>query len=162
MKPKIYIAGKITGDPDYKAKFEAAAKDYEAKGYVVLNPALLPVGMQKADYMRVCFAMIDTADVVAFLPGYRLSVGAQLELQYCFYIDKAVRLPDNDTEGRSVISMSLREMYELRDLRNYYERITALPDCNTCAISHLACEYLPEPGQSVRINCPHYAAERKR
>lgn len=26
MKPKIYIAGKITGDPDYKAKFEAAKR----------------------------------------------------------------------------------------------------------------------------------------
>lgn len=38
--------------------------------------------------------MIDTADVVAFLPGYRHSAGAQVELQYCFYIDKAVILPE--------------------------------------------------------------------
>lgn len=50
--------------------------------------------MQKADYMRICFAMIDTADVVAFLPGYETSPGAQLELQYCFYIDKDVKLPE--------------------------------------------------------------------
>ena len=29
MKTKIYIAGKITGDPEYKAKFEVAAEaDY--------------------------------------------------------------------------------------------------------------------------------------
>lgn len=26
MATKIYIAGKITGDPDYKAKFEAAKR----------------------------------------------------------------------------------------------------------------------------------------
>ena len=26
MKTKIYIAGKITGDPDYKTKFNAAAE----------------------------------------------------------------------------------------------------------------------------------------
>lgn len=32
MKPKIYIAGKIAGDPDYKAKFDAAAKAYKKKG----------------------------------------------------------------------------------------------------------------------------------
>lgn len=50
--------------------------------------------MQPADYMRICFAMIDTADVVAFLPGYETSTGAQLELQYCFYIDKDVKLPE--------------------------------------------------------------------
>lgn len=32
MATKIYIAGKITGDPDYKAKFEAAAEAYKKKG----------------------------------------------------------------------------------------------------------------------------------
>lgn len=93
MKTKIYIAGKITGDPDYKTKFDAAAERYKKEGYAVLNPACLPEGMQKADYMRICFAMIDTADVVAFLPGYETSPGAQLELQYCFYIDRDVKLP---------------------------------------------------------------------
>ena len=94
MKPKIYIAGKITGDPDYKAKFEAAAEAYTQKGYTVLCPSWMPAGMQPADYMRICFAMIDTADVVAFLPGYETSPGAQLELQYCLYTDKSVRLPE--------------------------------------------------------------------
>lgn len=99
MATKIYIAGKITGDPDYKTKFNAAAEAYKKKGYTVLNPSWMPEGVQKADYMRICFAMIDTADVVAFLPGYRLSAGAQLELQYCFYIDKDVKLPDDEAEG---------------------------------------------------------------
>ena len=94
MKTKIYIAGKITGDPNYKAKFEAAAEEYQKKGCIVLNPTWLPGGMQPADYMRICFAMIDTADVVAFLPGYETSPGAQLELQYCLYTDKSVRLPE--------------------------------------------------------------------
>ena len=35
MKTKIYIAGKITGDPDYKAKFNAAAEAYKKKGYTL-------------------------------------------------------------------------------------------------------------------------------
>ena len=94
MKTKIYIAGKITGDPEYKAKFEAAAEAYKKKGYTVLNPSWMPQGMRPADYMRICFAMIDTADVVAFMPGYETSPGAQLELQYCLYTDKSVRLPE--------------------------------------------------------------------
>lgn len=88
MKTKIYIAGKITGDPNYKAKFAAAAEEYKKRGYTVLCPSWLPGGMLSADYMRICFAMIDTADVVAFLPGYETSPGAQLELQYCLYTDK--------------------------------------------------------------------------
>lgn len=93
MSAKIYIAGKITGDPDYKAKFDAAAEEYKKKGYTVLNPSWMPQGMRPSDYMRICIAMIDTADVVAFLPGYERSAGAQLELQYCFYVDKDVKLP---------------------------------------------------------------------
>ena len=107
MTTKIYIAGKITGDPDYKTKFNTAAEAYKKKGYTVLNPSWMPQGMQKADYMRICFAMIDTADVVAFLPGYRLSAGAQLELQYCFYIDKDVKLPDDEAEAVRIIDRML-------------------------------------------------------
>ena len=34
---KIYIAGKITGDKKYRAKFREAAKAMEALGHVVLN-----------------------------------------------------------------------------------------------------------------------------
>ena len=96
MATKLYIAGKITGDNDYKAKFEAAENFYKEKGYTVLTPAVLPEGMKPADYMRICFAMIDTADIVAFLPGYENSPGAQVEMQYCFYIDKNIRYFEDD------------------------------------------------------------------
>lgn len=83
---KVYLAGKITGDPDYKKKFEAAAEI--CRGYTVLNPATLPEGMNRADYMRICFAMIDSADIVMFLPDYEESEGARLEKAYCDYIEK--------------------------------------------------------------------------
>lgn len=56
MATKIYIAGKITGDPDYKAKFEEAENFYKKMGFTVLTPTCLPIGMQPADYMRICFA----------------------------------------------------------------------------------------------------------
>lgn len=98
MKPKLYIAGKITGDPDYKVKFQEAAKAYEKQGFIVLNPAELPEGMRPADYMRICFAMIDTADAVAFLPGWGQSAGAGVEHAYCCYIDKNIRHFEDDKD----------------------------------------------------------------
>ncbi len=85
---KVYIAGKITGDPNYQKKFKAAATDIARGGHIPLNPADLPEGMLPKDYMRVRFAMIDAADVVVFLPDAEDSAGAQLERAYCAYIGK--------------------------------------------------------------------------
>lgn len=44
MKPKIYIAGKITGDLNYKKKFAKAEKELKALGFAVMNLAILPGG----------------------------------------------------------------------------------------------------------------------
>ena len=96
---KVYIAGKITGDPNYKAKFGRAKSELEKQGNIVLDPAILPEGMTPADYMRICFAMIDCADVVAFLPDYKESRGAWVEDMYCQYVSKAVTfLPEHSKE----------------------------------------------------------------
>ena len=85
---KIYIAGKITGDKRYKTKFGAAAKALQAAGHVVLNPATLPAGLEQEDYMRICLAMLDSADQVTFLPNYQESEGAMVEMAYCRRIGK--------------------------------------------------------------------------
>lgn len=85
---KIYIAGQITGDPDYAEKFEQARVLLKGQGCTVIVPSVLPEGMGPADYMRICFAMMDSADVVAFLPDYRDSRGAMLEHTWCQYVGK--------------------------------------------------------------------------
>ena len=90
MKQKAYIAGKITGDPEYRKKFAHAQEVLEHRGYIALNPALLPEGMAPSDYMRICLAMLDTADVAFFLPGWMDSKGANLEWQYCEYTRKTI------------------------------------------------------------------------
>lgn len=91
MKKKIYIAGKITGDPNFQEKFQMDKLHFESLGYIVLNPAELPAGMSPGDYMRICFSMIDVADEIYFMPCYNDSPGAKLELQYCVYIGKRTR-----------------------------------------------------------------------
>lgn len=75
---KIYISGKITGDRRYKAKFREVEKKLAAAGHIVLNPATAPEGLRPVDYMRLCFAMMEAADVVLFMQDYR----EQLPFQY--------------------------------------------------------------------------------
>ena len=89
----IYIAGRIAGDPHYKVKFAAYANLLTEAGDVVLNPAVIPKRLPVADCMKICFAMIDVADEVYFLPDWEESGGAQLEKAYCDYIGKPYSLP---------------------------------------------------------------------
>lgn len=87
---KIYIAGKINGDDCYRIKFAEERFNLEVQGHTVLNHADLPEGMTPADYMRICFAMMDSADAVAFLPDYTESKGAMLEHAWCEYVGKEI------------------------------------------------------------------------
>lgn len=98
---KIYIAGKIAGDRRYRAKFREAAKALEAAGHVVLNPATLPDGLTDADYMRICMAMVDAADLAVFLPDYQESRGAMVEWAYCQRIGKDCAMYLDMTGGRT-------------------------------------------------------------
>lgn len=87
---KVYIAGKITGNPKYKADFQKARYFFatRAGSYEILDPSTLPVGMKPADYMQICFSMLFAADVVAFLPNIEDSPGALLEYRIASYIGK--------------------------------------------------------------------------
>lgn len=89
-KKVVYISGPITGVKNYWEAFEQAAEDLEGLGYLALNPARLPEGMTNSQYMRTCFAMIDSADMVLLLEGWRTSSGANLEAAYCEYTEKPV------------------------------------------------------------------------
>ena len=52
---KIYISGKIAGDPDYKGKFARAAAQLERLGATVINPATAPEGLAKLDYICLLY-----------------------------------------------------------------------------------------------------------
>ena len=72
-----------------QGRFAAAAKKLEERaGVTVISPAVTPEGLKKADYMRICFAMLESADTAVFLPDWEDSPGAQLEKHWCEYVGK--------------------------------------------------------------------------
>lgn len=73
---KIYLAGKISGDNNYREKFKAAAKKIKEQGFTVMNPAVMPDGFEYEEYMKICFTMIDICQAVCLLPDWRESPGA--------------------------------------------------------------------------------------
>ena len=62
---KVYIAGKITGNQGYQAKFRRAAAGLRMCGNIVLNPAELPEGMEAAAAMLPGVTMVDDPYVAA-------------------------------------------------------------------------------------------------
>ena len=79
---KIYIAGKITGEPNYKETFKIAENDLLEAGHAVLNPSILPLGFEHEEYIHICKAMIDVCNVVYMLKNWKESKGAKLEHKY--------------------------------------------------------------------------------
>jgi len=100
----IYIAGKITGDPNYKKKFAKAKRelydllkdDYD--DLAIINPAEFPEGLTPRDYMHYSFDSIDAADFIAILPDAHDSAGARLELQYIEYTGQYDKLTEKAFE----------------------------------------------------------------
>ena len=92
MSMKIYLSGKITGDPDYKAKFAKAEQITKERieNCVIINPSIMPEGLTQADYMRISLAMLDSCDTVLLLDNWQDSEGAKVEKVYADKVGKNV------------------------------------------------------------------------
>lgn len=77
------MSGPMTGRKDYnKPTFMSASYDWQEEGFIVLNPATLPEGLEQSEYMDICMAMVRAADVIYILNGYKDSDVALAELAY--------------------------------------------------------------------------------
>lgn len=87
---KVYIAGKITGDPDYRVKFKALERELQTDGHAVMNPAVMSDGFLYEEYMHVCMAMLAVCEVIFLMPDWKESPGAQREELFARALDKEV------------------------------------------------------------------------
>ena len=87
---KLYIAGKITDNPNYKEQFAKSEKALKEQGHVTMNPAILPDGFEHGEYMRICFSMIDVCEGIYLLENWRDSKGATMEHHYALSRNKVV------------------------------------------------------------------------
>ncbi|MCB4376072.1 DUF4406 domain-containing protein [Klebsiella aerogenes] len=81
----VYIAGPMTNRPHlYRPPFFAAAERFSAAGDTPLNPAVLPKGISRPDYMSICMAIIQRAEAIYLLAGRNASDGtvAKYNLAY--------------------------------------------------------------------------------
>lgn len=88
----VYIAGKMAGCEDtYQQTFAEVAERLEnEKDYFVLNPAILPRGMDGKNYMPICLRLIDCCDAIYMIDGWQDSKGARLEKAYAEYQGKGI------------------------------------------------------------------------
>jgi hypothetical protein len=77
---KVYIAGPISGRPDFnRQSFNMAELQLISAGNVVLNPARLPHGLAENEYMAIALSMVQISDELYMLDGWQDSSGAKAE-----------------------------------------------------------------------------------
>lgn len=91
MKKKIYIAGKVTGEPIDKTitKFSQAQTTIETMGFEVVNPIEVVNNMDEPwhNAMKTCIRAMLDCDAVVILPCWQLSRGAKIERQLADDLD---------------------------------------------------------------------------
>lgn len=84
---KIYIAGKVSGEPyeETKLKFKKAQETIEKLGYEAVNP-LEVVGTPDIDWedaMKLCIKSLMDCRYLVALDDWKKSTGAKLEVKLC-------------------------------------------------------------------------------
>lgn len=89
---KVFISGKITNCWNYRTNFNKAENDLGYEYGAIFNPAKFfsDIELDHADYLHICFAMIDIVDTVAFLPNWEESIGSKMEMEYAKKLDKNI------------------------------------------------------------------------
>lgn len=102
----VYLSGRISGNENYKQDFSSAELFLSKMGYVVLNPSNLDMiadGLTCENYMKICYRLVDVADIIFMVSGWQKSKGANAELSYAKSLGKEVKYQDYYAPFRKVV-----------------------------------------------------------
>lgn len=91
---RIYISGPITGTDDHFRRFAEAEVALKDKGFQVINPqrlgSILPEDATHDDFMKICYPLLEMADVIYMLENWKNSKGAVAE--YAYAVDHKIAI----------------------------------------------------------------------
>ena len=145
---KVYLSGKITGDVDYRKKFEAVQNELRVYGYVVFNPAVLPDGFEYEDYMDLDLLILSRCDAIFLMRDWRNSPGAKREYEEAKRLGLRI-LTEADLKIRRTLLQLCRDSKRLAEIeqdddanKTWAEKIIQLSDNVEkkirCFIPHLS------------------------
>ncbi len=139
---RVYIAGPIAGNPDYKEQFAEAEAMLKDKFDDIFNPAK---EMKKlAEWLPVnkliyaCCYVVEECDAIVMLPGWRKSKGSWLEITTAFIVGAEIM----ELRDGELCQLQKSDIYdttplwctpELEEAMAFYKYDT-LYRCRTCKV----------------------------
>ncbi len=118
-KKKIYLSGKISGDPNFKEKFAQKEKELTEQGFSVFNPALHPDMFTWEQFMELDLMALGNCDAIYLLDDWKDSRGAKIEYDEAVKLGKEVLY---DKEHSKNIEQNIKA--EIVEYKSFKFRIT--------------------------------------
>ena len=111
-KPKVYIAGPVSGVEGFRHNFKRAHGLLTRSGYEGVDPTApgLVEGWEYRDYINRGLRLLEECDLICMLPGSANSPGAQLELHYAVLCGLPVINISDDY--RRILGVDMKSNYE--------------------------------------------------